>query len=342
MLKPMKPPIPDNARTGFRLVVITVHILSWLVFLSLPAIFNPRLHGQGFPGLLRDLAEPPRWTNGLLLIVVFYVNYFYAVPRLYFRRRYVSFIVATLSAFTAFVVLNYVQRPPVAAGGQWFSPLGNSFNLFMFVIVYLVSFLVCLSELWHHIREQQWERKMAVVTGRVNPHMLFNTLNSIYALSLSRSEAVPDTIVKLSQALRYSMDEGGPMAPLEKEIDFIRNYVELEKLRLAADLVFRFDVKGSVPQTNFPRFLLVPLVEGAFRSVLADEHASDVAITINCSDNELFMRVEGTCSPAADVLGFFPATPLRAALNLNFPGNYTLELNVNDHIFVVALHIQLS
>lgn len=338
----MKPPLPDNHRTGFRLVVATVHVLSWFVFLSLPAIFNPRRHGQGFLGLFRDMAEPPRWTNGLLLIVVFYFNYCYAVPRLCFRRRYVPFVCTVVVAFAVFVMLNYLQRPVPAAGGFWFLPLGNSFNLFMLLIVYLVSFLICLSRHLRRLREEHWQRKMAVVNGRIDPHMLFNTLNSLYALSLGKPETVPETIVKLSQALRYSMDESGAMTSLEKEIDFLQNYADLEKLRLAPDLVFSFDVEGRVPVTSFPRFLLVPMVDGAFRAMLADEHASDVKIAIKCAGNELSMLVRGTAPSAADVLGFFSVANLRSGLDLNFPGNYSLELSVNDYIFVVALHIRLS
>jgi len=342
LLKMKRPPVTDNNRTRFRFVVATVHVLSWLVFLSLPAIFNPRRQGEGFFGLFRDLTEPPRWTNGLLLIIVFYFNYFYAIPRLYFRRRYALFVTTAAAAFGAFVAINYLQRPAFEPGGPRFSPLGNSFNLFMFLIVYLAAFLICLSDLWRRIREQHWQRKMHVVTGRINPHMLFNTLNSIYALSLAKPETVPQTIVKLSQALRYSMDESGATASLQHEIDFLQNYVDLEKLRLAPDLFFSFEVEGPVPDISFPRFLLVPMVEGALKSMLADEHASDVALTIKCSDNELFMLVRGTAPSSAEVLSFFPATSLRAGLDLNFPGNYTLDLSVNDHIFVVALHIRLS
>ncbi|MBX2907533.1 MAG: histidine kinase [Taibaiella sp.] len=323
-------------------VVLSLHVLCWLIFLSLPATFNPRRQGEGFLGIFRDLAETPRWTNALLLLLVFYFNYLYAIPRLYFRRRYKAFAVSAVCAFVVFVLLNYLQRPHFESGGPWFSPLGNSFNLFMFLIVYLASFILCLADLWRRIREERWKRKMAVVTQRLNPHILFNTLNSIYALSLVKSDFVPAAIVKLSQALRYTMEEEANMVPLKKEIEFLQNYVDLEKMRLSPDLVCIFSVDGEVPAIDFPRFLLVPLVEGALKAVLADENASQVSISIRFTGNELVMTVDGANASQVEAGAIFDIATLRAQLDLNYPANHHLDLSDNGHIFVVTLRIALS
>jgi hypothetical protein len=338
----MKPHAHYSTRNRLVPVVLSLHVLCWLIFLSLPAIFNPRRQGEGFLGLFHDLAELPRWTNAILLLLVFYFNYLYAIPHLYFRRRYFAYTATAALAFITFVLLNYLQRPSLAPGGPWLSPLGNSFNLFMLLIVYLASFILCLADLWRRIREERWKRKMAVVTQRLNPHILFNTLNSIYALSIVKSDSVPAAIVKLSQALRYTMEEDANMVPLQKEIEFLQNYIDLEKMRLSPDLVCILSVEGEVPALNIPRFLLVPLVEGALKVVLADESASQVSINIRFIGNELIMTVEGPNVSQVDISATFEVAAVRAQLDLNFPAKHNLDLSDNGHIFVVTLRIALS
>ena len=183
---------------------------------------------------------------------------------------------------------------------------------------------------------------MAVVTQRLSPHILFNTLNSIYALSLAQPDAVPAAIVRLSQTLRYTVHEGENMALLEKEIEFLRNYIELEKLRLPPDVEFNLNVDSALPQATVPRLLLVPLVDAAFRSTLLREGGSKMVIRIHGAENEFSMHIEGTSIGTSDVRKLFDEAQLRRQLDLHYPANYSLDLSDNGHIFVVTLRIRLS
>lgn len=322
-----------------RILVISIHILCWMVFLSLPTIFDPRLREEGFLKFVYDLAGQPRWTNALVLIAVFYFNYLFAVPQLYFRRRYTAFALSVVCAFSLFVAVNYFQQPRLAEQ-PWQSPLGNSFNLFMLLIVYLVSFVLCLGNMWQQLREQHLRSRLYALKAQLNPHLLFNTLNNIYSLSLTASDHVPAALVKLSRVLRYTTEETDDhKVLLERELDFVVDYVALERLRLPGGVDVSLQVE-KMPAVTIPRFLLLPLLEYAFRPGYAWEDGCGVAVDVATRDNNLVISVshkgvDEKIAPANDI------SRLRRQLDLLCPENYSLAVSDNGHIFVMTLQLRL-
>src|SRR3569833_2369536 len=98
-------------KTTKRILWIPVHILCWLVFLSIPTVFNPERHDLSFTTFMEDLLELPRWTNGVLLIILFYFNYYIAIPHYYLGRKYVKLIASFVGSFAVFSLLNYFLVP---------------------------------------------------------------------------------------------------------------------------------------------------------------------------------------------------------------------------------------
>jgi hypothetical protein len=331
-----------------RLLVLLVHVLCWIVFLSLPAIFNPLRHGYNIQGFVSDLLEPPRWTNGLLLIIVFYFNNHLAIPHLYFERKFGLLAMSFVASFGAFFLLNYLLMPPdidfqSPGGFHW---LGNSVNLFMFIIVYASSFALCLYYQWQSTKELMLKTEISFLKAQINPHFLFNTLNSIYALALTKSDNAPDAIVKLSGMMRYSVSEANQdYVLLFKEIAYISNYIDLQKLRLTDSVKIHYEVRGGSDDMQMAPFILIPFIENAFKHGVNSEEDSDIRIEIDIEENRLKMLVTNNKVPLRqnrETGAGIGVNTTRKRLEMLYPERHVLKIDDNKDSFFVSLQIDLK
>lgn len=330
-----------------KMLLIAAHIVSWLVFLSLPAIFNPRRQGAGIYMFINDLLEPPRWANALLLIAVFYFNYYVALPLLFFTRKYAALVLSFVASCGVFFLLNYELTPPgLTQQTSGFNFPGNSFNLFMFIIVYSLSYAIWLYEQWQSTREQMLNTEIMFLKSQINPHFLFNTLNNIYSLALIKSDEAPEAIVKLSEMMRYSVDESNkPVIDLSKEIGYICNYIKLQKLRLTGNVKVSFEIAGETDSKKVAPFLLIPFIENAFKHGVNAEDDSDIRIRIavqgkelslSVVNNKVFMRND---LARGHHLGINTTT---RRLRRLYSGRHVLEIRDTEKEFNVLLKIDLK
>ncbi|HSQ44632.1 MAG TPA: histidine kinase [Ginsengibacter sp.] len=176
--------------------------------------------------------------------------------------------------------------------------------------------------------------KVKYLRSQLNPHFLFNTLNSIYSLSLQKSDKTPDVVVKLSDLMRYMIyDCDEEKIELNKEIEFIRNYIEIEKIRYNADV--RFTVEGDTEGIMIEPFLFISFIENGFK------HA------FNNSYNDAFIYVTIKASPGQIVLNVINNTDIdletqskkifgtgirnsKSLLELVYPDSYALDIIQTD------------
>ncbi len=127
--------------------------------------------------------------------------------------------------------------------------------------------------------------------SQLNPHFLFNTLNSVYSLSLQKSDLAPDAIIKLSDLMRYLIYEcNEDKVPLEKEIAFIRNYIEIEKMRFKADV--QFTVEGDTSNRMIEPLLFISFIENGFKHATDNSHTEPfVYITIRIEESQVVLNV---------------------------------------------------
>jgi len=331
-----------------KLLIISGHIISWLIFLLLPTIFNPHKYGFTILGFIDDLLQTPRWVNGLLLIFVFYFNYLVAIPVLYLRHKYFSFFMTIVGCFGVFFLLNYSIMPKeirmLQTGSIHF--LGPSFNIFMFIIVYVFSFTMCTYEEWQTTKHQMLNTEISFLKAQINPHFLFNTLNSIYALTLVRSEHAPDAVVKLSGMMRYSVSEANQsQVSLASEISYISNYIELQKLRITDKIVITFEISGDVENKLIAPFLLIPFVENAFKYGVNSEENSDIWIKIEINELDLQMQIENNkvfVRKGKDYGASIGIKNTKQRLQLLYPGAHLLKIRDGKYDFTVSLYIKLK
>ncbi|GEP97972.1 sensor histidine kinase [Chitinophaga cymbidii] len=287
---------------------ILLHIAGSLAFLALPFLFSPDGSERGITALW-DVAPMQRdFLTYLLLLGFFYVNYFVLIPRLYFPKKYIVFIIAMLACYTAISLvppaliprakLQESLRPAKTPGAGWQRPdeeppkgrpagaphmqrpMPNHFftdprHFFLFLFVVFFSLVLQISNQWRRTEREKLQAELAFLKAQINPHFLFNTLNSIYALALERSENTAAAVVKLSGMMRHVISEAGnDMVDLGKEITYVRNYIELQRIRFYGALDLEVTVEGNPTGKQIAPLILIPFIENAFKhGVNPDEHS---------------------------------------------------------------------
>ena len=345
-----------------RVLTIFIHVICWLVFLSLPAIFSPRRDSLSLAGVFEDLMEPARRYNALLLIAVFYFNYYLAIPKFYLQHRYPEWIISILGAFLLFCILNYALLPAEVAVAPDMNDIAehsgqvpqirnarphmlSGINLFMFIIVDASSFTLFLYEQLQQTKKQMINTQISFLKAQINPHFLFNTLNSIYSLTLTKSDRAPDVVVKLSGMMRYAVSEANQsFVALSKELSYISNYIELQRLRLSDKVKIRYEITGTgqAEDKRIAPFLLIPFVENAFKYGVNSSDDSDILIQIYLHENDLHLyayNFKVYIRPDIDKGTSLGIKTTRQRLNLLYPGKHIITVRDGDKDFAVSLNI---
>lgn len=276
-----------------------------------------------------------------------YFTLYVLIPKFLIRKRIFLFVLLFLLSaplFTALSRLNTMyflipwQYPEAIDTYTVFSSrfLGSIPSL------YFTVFAATAIKLFFYFYKNEVERKelarekldaeMKFLKAQIHPHFLFNTLNNLYVLARKKSDQTADVVMKLSEILRYILyDCNRELSSLQKEIDIVNNYIDLEKIRYNDDLEIDFDINGSFENINIPPVLLLPLVENAFKHGTSTGTGRQfIQIKLKINDNSLHFSVLNSKSPETQKsrtghnMGI-GLQNLRNRLELSFAGNYKLE-----------------
>lgn len=224
-----------------------------------------------------------------LLAPSIYINNFFILP--YFKRKPIIFaalFVLNVLIWTAIAV--YFISDTLAQGFEW--KMFVNFSGVMFLSVFFGAAIKIARDSFER-RQQEKEAELKLLKAQLNPHFLFNTLNNLYGLSVIKSDKLPDLMLKLSDLLRYSLyDTKELFVPLEKEIQYLENYISLERIRLEDQTNIQFNCKGKMEACSIAPMLLIVFVENAFKhlgtnksnisKVLVDLHVDDEKLIFKC------------------------------------------------------------
>ncbi|WP_460911294.1 sensor histidine kinase [Spirosoma areae] len=190
--------------------------------------------------------------------------------------------------------------------------------------------------------------ELQVLKAQIHPHFLFNTLNNLYSLTLKQSSQAPDMVLKLSGLLHYMIHEcGTPRVRLKKEIEFIQNYIELEKLRYGPRLTISMRVSGEISATFIAPLLLITFVENAFKHGAAKQiDSACIHLALTITDDTLLFRLENSRSEPAGNAGRegegIGLMNVRKRLALLYPNLHELTIQATAGLFIVELGLTLS
>ena len=217
-----------------------------------------------------------------------------------------------------------------------------------------ISTIVKISSDW--LRQTQTQRDLETRTmqtelnflkSQINPHFLFNTLNSLYALTLKKSDEAPEVVIKLSEMMRYMLYEcNEPEVPLSKEVNYIRNYLDLERLR-HKDLDIKFEVEGELGDLKIAPLIFIAFIENAFKHGASNHiSAGFVHIHIYLDAGELNLYVENSKPEKQPTQehrrsGGIGLVNVRRRLAILYKNNYNLEVHDKPNTYGVNLWMKI-
>ena len=298
------------------------------------------------------------------LIIISYTVVYYLVPKFFMKKKYVLFAVNVLLLFIFVFGLNVLynliitqfthaigttaQQPFIFIRGTLIRLFGNA--------PLICGILLSLKTLktWHlkqleneTLTKEKASAELQLLKAQIHPHFLFNTLNNIYSFTLTKSPLAAELVQKLSDMLNYMItDCEHVMVPLEKEIQLIKDYIGLEKVRYGDRLDIQMHVKGDGKNKMIAPLLMIPFVENCFKHGASMMRGKQwMQLIININDNDLDFKLSNskpsqpTTSKNKIGIGLLN---VRKRLGLLYSGKHLLDINSTDNTFSVNLKLELQ
>lgn len=202
------------------------------------------------------------------------------------------------------------------------------------------------ADILSQIEKHALERQLQYLKYQVNPHFFMNTLNNIHALVDIDPERAKASIVELSKLMRYVLYEGNNrLTPLSREVQFLRNYVQLMSMRYTGNVSISLDVPEVLPDSMLPPLLLVIFVENAFKHGISYRTKSFVEISLQPHGDRLLFSCRNSrpeIKHDENMKGGVGLSNVRRRLDLLFPDDYTLDIKETEDIYTVRLEIPLT
>ena len=292
-------------------------------------------------------------------LVVYFANFYLFGPYLFFRRRYWLFVLCNLLlilganygfVYGYFAIKHNVPSMPAKAWMGFFS------GAFMFFLLNVVTVAVAIG-IRHFIRVRQLkqqlkdekakntEAELAWLKNQINPHFLFNTLNNISSLTQIDADAAQDAIAQLSDLLRYAMYETNKnTVPLGGEVEFMRNYIELMKLRCNEQTSVNYQLSTDSELVEVAPLLFVSLIENAFKHGVSSGRPSAISIKLEQHQGQLTFVCDNTNYPKNDKDRSGSGIGIentRRRLELMYADRYEWEQTLEDNIYHVMIKLKL-
>ncbi len=222
-------------------------------------------------------------------------------------------------------------------------------SLFMFIIIIAISISTDVSKRLRIAAQQaakaeteKANAELSMLKAQVNPHFLFNTLNNIYSLAVRHDENTAESIMKLSNIMRYATDDVlENFVPLQKEIDCIADFIDLQKLRIGNKVKVQFEVKGDAEGRNIAPFVLLTFVENTFKYGISKQAMAPIIIQVNIEDDGIrFFCSNPFSDRKQDDRKGTGIGNVKKRLSFLYPNKHVLSVFTQNNLFIVQLFIE--
>jgi sensor histidine kinase YesM len=210
----------------------------------------------------------------------------------------------------------------------------------------LIKFWYLKNEESQKLEKEKIQAELLALRNQLHPHFLFNTLNSLYSLTLQQSKQAPNAVERLSDLLRYILTESNKsVVPLKAELSLLRSYIELEKIRIGERLQISFVQQGNIEAFEIAPLLLLPFVENAFKHGVRNQ-LDPVWITLRAEMEEetfLFQIVNGKSENSDPITSTgIGLQNIQKRLELLYADRFQLKLTDEGDLFIVTLKVELN
>lgn len=233
-------------------------------------------------------------------------------------------------------------------------------NLFDFRTLIPVLFITSMStlssillyiqqqdEYYKDLKAEKTVSELAFLRSQISPHFIFNVLNGLVYLIRTNSQLAEETTIKLSKMIRYVLYESDSrQVVLSQEVEYLRNYIELQTVRFGEDVTIDFQASGQLQDQIIEPMLLIPFVENAFKHGVGMIEDPFIHIYLSCDQNQLNFQVQNKITPeqpeARDRQSGIGLKNVKRRLELLYPNLHELAINNQQDLFTVTLQLTLK
>ena len=337
--------------------VLTFHTIFWIVYSITYAI----LWSSGEGSFLTRF-----WLEVCLLpfkLVLTYSVISWLLPQYLFKKKYLPFTFQFVLIILAVAILHQLYTYFIIQPSFHISPteVWWSADRTLKRLTFLVSPMLVLTT-WEVIRNyyeqkelnvrmaaQKTDAELKVLKSQLQPHFFFNTMNSLYTLTLKKSDVAPEMILKLTELMRYSMDQtDNNFIALARELEFIQNYVSIEQLRFGDKVAVNWNLNVTQPEAPVPHLLLMTFAENAFKHGVAQSlNTAVIDIQLSTQGNKLVYTVTNTVPVKKETTAMTKKATvglsnLRQRLTLLYSDRFTLTNEYQEGLHLATLSIPLK
>lgn len=335
---------------------ILIHVGLWVLILIPTIIFF----------LFNEQHIPPRryWFSVIsfaFTLINFYFFYSFLIPLFYKNKKSIRLLLGLTFVFVLiypwiqhkiFTLLMYLFDWDFKRvhHREWFYPESYTLTILYTGLAYLARFTtrwIVDQQVKAELINQNQQSELALLRSQINPHFLFNTLNNIYSLVYTRSDDAPQAMTKLSEIMRYMLYETNTdKVALSKEIEYLKSYIELLRLRVAKKGFISLEIKGNTENKIVAPMLLVPFVENAYKHCNKKSTIPGIKITLEVKEDLLIFSVVNSVRKDAELGenddGGIGLKNIKRRLELLYPGQHQLKISETAEYYSIELQISLK
>ncbi len=331
----------QNTNLLFKSLFLVVFWGIWLILPFLNSVDNP-----GYQSYIRKMIPV-----NLTLIPLFFFNSEYLVKKIFRSRGATVYVICLILLTAVFTTLNFfLKRLIIGEHTHRANWLGSFFPVLTVVAVStgygLIDYLIKQEKAQQEERQQRLRSELSFLRSQISPHFILNVLNSIVYLVRSGSREAETMIIKLSEIMQYMLyNSSAEMVPLDQEISYLENYIELQETRFGEDVQIDFEVSGDVSGKKIEPMLIIPFVENAFKHGTGLINDPVILIKVDIDQQGLSLIVKNKFDPHSGVKAEQSGIGLpnvKRRLELLYPNKHHLEIRENDGWFETHLTLQLE
>jgi two-component system, LytTR family, sensor histidine kinase AlgZ len=335
--------------------ILLIHLSFWCLYFSFfyyQITFPRRGEEVNYSKAFFDAS-----THVLIMAALSYLNYFYLLPRFLIHKNLLKYLFEFVIPFSVIVTLHILLKRYIYVDlgdskrflyGSKFILQHATTTLFIAIFVGMLKFAEDWLELETRRKELENEKLTAELTflkAQINPHFLFNTLNNLYYLAFTNSPNTTEVIAKLSQMMRYMIyDSNHEKVTLSKEIEYIENYISLEKLRLNNQIPINIIIEGDISQVKIVPLILITFLENAFKHGVSNNSTNAyISINLSVQNKELVYIIENSKleinNHEKSGIGL---QNVKRRLDLSYPQKSHLEVIDSEKYYKISLVLDIS
>jgi two-component system, LytTR family, sensor kinase len=334
-------------------VTVLLHAAAWVLLFSIPYLLRPSLNESRPTNqqVQPALAHLRYALNNLVYIGFFYLNAELLVPRFIYKRKYQQYSLLIVAGFITILFITWLILF-YFFNQKGFNLRGHIlFNFFFFLFILagstayrMIKDRTRADRIAREKENENLKTELSLLRSQASPHFMFNVLNNMVALARKKSDLLEPSLLKFSSIMRYMLyEDDEEKVPLEKEIEYLQSYIDLQQQRFGKNVQVIVDMQKQEGNYEIEPMLLIPFVENAFKHGTGIIEGAMIKVRLRVENNKLDFTVQNkydsSSTETKDKTSGIGLANVKRRLNLLYGRNHNLLITQKDNWFTVSLQL---